>query len=364
MREAASGIEHKYWYTGIVSRLRLIRAKKMEYAMEKTEEKLLLVDGHNLLFQMFYGMPARIVNREGKAIQGTLGFVGALLKIIRRVQPSHVAVIFDGEHENRRRDIAEDYKANRPDYSQAPEEENPFSQLPDVYRALHYMAIPYWETREYEADDEIAAYVYAYGELSEQCIAESDSHSQTSAGCAQQGNPVTGKSCVQQENSNAENRRAKAGDGMQIVISSHDSDFFQLIRENVSILRYRGEKTLLWDGAHIREKLGIEPSQYAPYKALTGDKADNIAGIRGVGPKTAAGLMRQFGSLEELLAHKNEIKKPSIQKVLTEAEEQLRRNYQLIRLDGRVPVPRPLEELAWQDGGLTTTEVLAGIGLK
>ncbi|MDE7222979.1 MAG: hypothetical protein K2O34_04265 [Acetatifactor sp.] len=129
--------------------------------MEKTKEKLLLVDGHNLLFQMFYGMPARIVNREGKAIQGTLGFVGALLKIIRRVQPSHVAVIFDGEHENRRRDILEDYKANRPDYSQVPEEENPFSQLPDVYRALQYLGIPYWETEEYETDDEIAAYVHA-----------------------------------------------------------------------------------------------------------------------------------------------------------------------------------------------------------
>ena len=287
--------------------------------MERTEEKLLLVDGHNLLFQMFYGMPARIINQDGRAIQGTLGFVGALLKIIRRVQPSHVAVIFDGEHENRRRDLSEDYKANRPDYSKVPEEENPFSQLPDVYRALQYLEIPYWETREYETDDEIAAYVYA---------------------CAM-----------------PEDRR-------QIVISSFDSDFFQLIAENVSVLRYRGEKTVLCDVAYIREKLGIEPSQYAEYKALTGDKADNIAGIRGVGAKTAAELMRQFGSLEELLAHRDEIRKPSLQKVFLEEEERLRRNYQLIRLDGGAPIPRQLEGLVWQDCGLTTTEVLRGIGLK
>lgn len=284
--------------------------------MEKTDEKLLLVDGHNLLFQMFYGMPARIVNQDGRAIQGTLGFVGALLKIIRRVQPSHIAVIFDGEHENPRRELAEDYKGNRPDYGQMPEEENPFSQLPDVYRALHFMGIPHWETEEYETDDEIAAYVYACGKE------------------------------------------------LQIVISSFDSDFFQLITENVSVLRYRGEKTVLCDVSYIREKLGIEPSQYAEYKALTGDKADNIEGIRGVGPKMAAGLMRQFGSLEELLARKNEVEKPSLHNALKEGEEQLRRNYRLIRLDSRASLSRPSAELVWQDRGLTTTEVLKGIGLK
>lgn len=286
--------------------------------MKKLSENLLLVDGHNLLFQMFYGMPARIVNQDGRAIQGTLGFVGALLKIIRRVQPSHVAVIFDGEHENPRKELQEDYKGNRPDYSQVPEEENPFSQLPDVYRALEYLGIPHWETEEYETDDEIAAYAHTYGNRTE----------------------------------------------LQIVISSFDSDFFQLITENVAVLRYRGEKTVLCDVAYIREKLGIEPWQYADYKALTGDKADNIAGIRGVGPKTAAGLMGQFGSLEELLARRDEVEKPSVHTALTEGEEQLRRNYRLIRLDARAPIPRQLEELVWQDRGLTTTEVLKGIGLK
>lgn len=76
-------------------------------------EKLLLVDGSNFLFQMFYGMPARILNSEGKPIQGTLGFVGALLKIIRRIQPTCVAVLFDGECHNDRTDIDENYKANR-----------------------------------------------------------------------------------------------------------------------------------------------------------------------------------------------------------------------------------------------------------
>ncbi len=91
--------------------------------------RLLIVDGNNLLFQMFFGMPARIVNEQGKAIQGTLGFTGALLKIIRKTNPTHIAVFFDGEHENHRTALNSDYKANRMDYSEVPEQDNPFSQL-------------------------------------------------------------------------------------------------------------------------------------------------------------------------------------------------------------------------------------------
>ena len=98
--------------------------------------RLLIVDGSNLLFQMFYGMPTRIVNSQGKPIHGTLGFIGALLKIIRRIEPTHLAVLFDGEHENVRAAIQPAYKANRTDYSKMPEEETPFSQLPDIYAAL------------------------------------------------------------------------------------------------------------------------------------------------------------------------------------------------------------------------------------
>ena len=78
-------------------------------------KRLLIVDGSNLLFQMFFGMPTRITNSAGKAIQGTLGFVGALLKIIRAIEPTHTAVLFDGEHENERSALNADYKANRVD---------------------------------------------------------------------------------------------------------------------------------------------------------------------------------------------------------------------------------------------------------
>lgn len=279
-------------------------------------DKLMIVDGSNLLFQMFYGMPARITNAQGKAIQGTLGFTGALLKLIRMVEPTHVAVLFDGEYVSGRSELDPDYKGNRPDYSQLPEEETPFSQLPDIYAALDWLGIRHCETTVCEVDDWMAGYAAAYG------------------------------------------------GGAQVVIVSQDSDFFQLISDRVSVLRYRGEKSVLCDRGYIREKLGIEPEQYAAYKSLTGDTADNIRGVDKVGPKTAAALMGQFGDLETLLARAEEIQKPSIRSSVLEHRDRIRRNYALIRLEGGAELPCGMEELAWKYNGASTTQVLQAIGLR
>ena len=278
--------------------------------------KLLIVDGSNLLFQMFYGMPARITNAQGKAIQGTLGFVGALLKMIRAVSPTHVFVAFDGECENARTEIDSDYKANRPDYSDMPEEETPFSQLPDIFRALEYLGIQYRETTLCEADDWIAGYARRYG-------------------------------C----------------DG-DVVIASQDSDFFQLITDRVHVLRYRGEQSVLCDPAYIHGKLGIEPARYASYKSLTGDTSDNIRGVEKVGPKTAAALMNQFRDVEDLIARAPEIEKPSVRASVMNSTDRIRRNYALIALSGEANLPFAIEDLAYTYTGITTTQVLAGIGLR
>lgn len=284
-------------------------------------EKLLLVDGSNLLFQMFFGMPARIINEQGKAIQGTLGFVGALLKIIRMTKPTHVAVLFDGESHNPRTDVDEAYKANREDYSQVAEEDNPFSQLPDIYAALDFLGLCHAETTDCETDDWMAGYVRKYAE------------EEVSGGC-------------------------------RIVISSFDSDFFQLISDNVTILRYRGENSVLCDRAYLQDKYGIIPERYADFKSLTGDTADNIKGADKVGPKTAARLVNEFGSLEEIFTRAEEIKKPSIRESVKQNAERLRKNYRLIKLDGVEDLPFAMEEMSWNDNGVTTTEVLRGIGLK
>ena len=148
------------------------------------------------------------------------------------------------------------------------------------------------------------------------------------------------------------------------MISSFDSDFFQLISDKATILRYRGDMSVQCDKRYLRDKFGITPEQYAEFKSLTGDTADNIKGAEKVGPKTAAQLVNEFGNLEEILARAEEIKKPSVRESLLRDAERLRKNYRLIKLNGVENLPFELDELEWKDNGVATTEVLKGIGLK
>ncbi|MDD4412980.1 MAG: 5'-3' exonuclease H3TH domain-containing protein [Oscillospiraceae bacterium] len=279
-------------------------------------DKLLIVDGSNLLFQMFFGMPSRIINKDGKAIQGTLGFVGALLKIVRMTNPTHLVVLFDGEHDNPRADLSEDYKANRPGFADAPDEENPFSQLPDIYAALDYMGILHTEIADGEADDAVASYALTYG-----------------------------------------------GE-MDVVISSFDSDFFQLINDNVSVLRYRGDKTVICDTNFLVGKFAITPDRYADFKSLTGDSSDNIKGAGKIGPKTAAALINKFGSLQAIIEKADKIEKPSIRESVKQCAERLALNYRLIKLTNNSAIPFNLNELTYSYNGITTNMVLEGIGLR
>ncbi len=279
-------------------------------------KRLMIVDGSNLLFQMFYGMPARIVNHEGKAIQGTVGFLGALMKSVRMIRPTHLAVVFDGEHENRRCRLDESYKANRPDWGAMPGEELPFTQLPDIYDALDVLKVCHAETADCEADDWIAD-------------------------CA-----------------------LTAPEDTQVVILSQDSDFFQLISPRVTVLRYRGDKSVLCDEVYIREKLGICAAQYADWKCLVGDSADNIPGVRGIGPKTAALLLREYGSLVGILENGESIPKPAVRQAILESRERLLLNGRLIRLTAGAALPFSLNEMAWKDPGITTTQILRATGLR
>lgn len=278
-------------------------------------DKLLIVDGHNLLFQMFYGMPARIVCNDGKPIQGVVGFVGALLKIIKMTAPSHVVVLFDGEHENFRATLNPDYKKNRIDYSNVEEIDNPFSQLPYIFNALKILNIVHFEENKYEVDDVIASYVYRYGKE------------------------------------------------IEIIISSFDSDYFQLVNDNVSVLRYRGKNTVICDENYVFKRFGILPELYADFKALTGDSADNIKGAEQIGNKTAMKLINEFGSLENIISHSACILRDRIKNSILANEQLLINNYKLIKLNDIGKIPFTLNELAYCDIGLTTGGVLDRIGL-
>lgn len=278
-------------------------------------DHMLLVDGMNLHFQMFFGMPARILNSQGKAIQGVMGFVGAIRKIIEMTKPTHVLAIFDGEHHNPRTDIDSEYKANRPDLSDVPDEENPFLQLPDVYTALDAIKIAHCETSVCEADDLIASYAKRFEGTS------------------------------------------------RITISSFDSDFFQLIGPNTSILRYRGERSIVCNQDYLREKFNIEGSQYVDFKSLTGDTADNIRGVDGVGPKTASKLISQFGDLNNLMENYQSIESQRLRERIEGTLERLELNRTLIQMDCNQELPYQMEDLEFTSRIPKARVVLSEIGL-
>ena len=276
--------------------------------------RLLIVDGHNLLFQMFFGMPSKIIGAKGQAIQGVIGFVGAINRLMDTYHPTHLCVMFDGERENPRKDILEEYKANRIDYSEVPEEENPFSQLPLVYEALDYMGISHTETTVCETDDVIAAYSVKYG-----------------------------------------------GE-FEVLISSFDSDYFQLINDKVKVIRYRGKCSVLCDENYIKEKYGIPPSLYLDFKCLVGDTSDNIPGIRGIGPKTAAKIVNTFGGLDSIIERSKEIESEKIRLAIEDGVDILKRNMALISLDGNADLPFALDEMKFTNPHIRTMDVIRGIG--
>lgn len=259
--------------------------------------RLLLIDGHNLLFRMFYGMPDNFYTADGVKYNALYGFVCAMEKVMRMVQPTHVFVSFDSPDCGDRRELDEAYKANRPDYSEMAPEECPFTQLPAIYAALGRMNIPYAEIHGCEADDVIASYAVKY-----------------------------------------------AGE-YDVMIMSTDRDYWQLVSEKVSILNYHGYDSTLVTPQTVRQKYGVEPAQFADWKCLVGDKSDNIVGVPGVGPKNAAALLGTFGSLEYLMEHTDGIPRPAIRRAVEEAKERLLLNRKLILLDGNAPLPLSAEEL-------------------
>lgn len=111
-------------------------------------------------------------------------------------------------------------------------------------------------------------------------------------------------------------------------------------------------------------KFGIIPERYADFKSLTGDTADNIKGADRVGPKTAAMLVNEFGSLENILANADRIRKASVRESIIKNAERLKRNYRIIKLGNTAALPFSLEEMAYRDTGFSTNEVLKGSGLK
>lgn len=261
------------------------------------KEKLLIIDGHNLLFQMFYGMPNKIYNQHNVSIHGVIGFVGALLKIVKFNNPNYIVILFDKEQEIQRQSINKEYKGNRIDYNNVPFDENPFSQLENIYKILDELNIKHTEVEEVETDDIIASYCFRY--MNE----------------------------------------------YNIVISSFDTDFYCLVNDSVKVFRYRGKNSQIIDGEFVKSKFNIEPKYFADYKALIGDASDNIKGVNGIGPKTATFLINNYGNIENIILHVDDIENVNLRKKIVENIELLRENITLIKYINEHVLPFDIDEL-------------------
>ena len=251
---------------------------------------LWLVDGSHTIFRAYHALP-HLSTRQGVPTNAVYGFTTMLLRAIREGSPTHMAVAFDEEAKAKRAEIFQGYKATR---GAPPEDLTP--QFPLVRRVLEVLRIPAIGFPGYEADDVIATLAL----------------------------------------------RARA-QGWEVVIVSGDKDLMQLVVNGIRCYDSMYEK---WYGpAEVEEKWGVPPAQVADLLALTGDKIDNIPGVPGVGEKTAAGLLKEYGSLENVLANASAVKKPKLRENLLANLENVRRGRKLISLYENLPLPVQLDDL-------------------
>ncbi len=276
-------------------------------------KKIILVDGHNLLFRMFYGIPSSIKNSKGKEIKGLIGFIGSLKKLIAEFSPDSLVVIFDSEtSKTSNLEIDNDYKANRIDYTHIPSEENPFSQLPLIKKALDYLEITYLEIENYETDDYIASIV----------------------------SNIT-------------------SDDYQYIIVSSDSDFIQLISRNVFLYIPRGKNSILYDEKEVVKKYNVSPNKYVMFKSLVGDKSDNIKGVKGIGNITAAKIVK-YNSLQDFILNNPDSK---YAKLLINNEKMIEKNMLLITMNKNLDVSKIVfKKLTDRINKYKTYEIIEKIG--
>lgn len=264
---------------------------------DSSKPTLLLIDGHSLAFRAFYALPVdSFQTRDGQHTNGIHGFIAMLLNLLQNEKPTHLGVAFDVSRQSFRTREYDEYKANR---AVSPPEF--VGQIPLLQDCLHAMNIVTITKEDYEADDILAT-------LS-----------------------LQGKE-----------------QGYRVLVVSGDRDTIQLVDGDVTLLypNVRGVSELkVYDRAAVRERYGVEPEQYPEIAALVGETSDNLSGVDKVGEKTAVKWIQQYGTVDELLAHADDVKGVVGQNLRDQADRVVR-NRKLNRLlrDVELPVgPADLE---------------------
>src|SRR4051794_30586636 len=259
-------------------------------------DHVFLVDGSSYIFRAYHALPPLNRKSDGLQVNAVLGFCNMLWKLLRDMpadnRPTHLAIVFDKSEVTFRNAIYPDYKAHRP-----PAPDDLIPQFALIRQAVHAFDLPCLEQSGFEADDLIATYA-----------------------------------------------RLACERGATTTIVSSDKDLMQLVNDCVTM--YDTMKDRRIGIAEVIEKFGVPPEKVVEVQALAGDSTDNVPGVPGIGIKTAAQLITDYGDLEALLSRATEIKQPKRREALIENAEKARISRQLVLLDDKVKLDVPLDDLA------------------
>jgi DNA polymerase-1 len=262
----------------------------------KAGDHVFLVDGSSYIFRAYHALPPLTRKSDGLQINAVLGFCSMLWKLLNEMKPderpTHLAVVFDKSEHTFRNELYPEYKAHRPE---APEDLIP--QFGLIREAVRAFDIPCLEQAGFEADDLIATYA-----------------------------------------------RQACEKKATVTIVASDKDLMQLVNDNV--LMYDTMKDRKIGRAEVIEKFGVPPEKVIEVQALIGDSSDNVPGVPGIGVKTAAQLISEYGDLETLLKRASEIRQEKRRQSLIENADAARLSKKLVTLDQKVPLDVPLPELA------------------
>ena len=264
----------------------------MDQAKTKPEH-VFLIDGSGFIFRAFHALPP-MTRPDGTPVNAVYGFANMLMKLLDDTDADHVAVIFDAARKTFRSDIYPEYKAQRP-----PPPDDLIPQFAIINELVEAFNVPAVKMEGFEADDLIATYA----------------------------------------------RQARE-QGAEVTIVSSDKDLMQLVGDGVRMMDTMKNK--MSGPAEVMEKFGVGPEKVVEVQALAGDSVDNVPGVPGIGVKTAALLINEYGDLDTLLERAEEIKQPKRRQNLIEFADLARTSRELVTLKDDVPVERPLESFAVQ----------------
>jgi DNA polymerase-1 len=267
----------------------------VENSKKGNGDRLFIIDGSSLIYRAFHAIPATFTNSRGMPTNAVYGFVQSLRKILKDFKPGYIAIAFDVKGPSFRHVLFTEYKAERP-----PMPDLLSIQIPYIKRAVRAFRIPALEMSSFEADDVIATLV----------------------------------------------KKVESDEGIRVAVITGDKDMYQLVDEKTVILDYLTDKE--YGPVEVVEKFGVGAALIRDMMGLAGDSIDNIPGVPGVGIKTAAKLIKEFGTLENIYGNLESVKGEKLKENLKNFREQAFLSRELATLHPDVPLDCSLDDLKYE----------------